>query len=65
MCVRVFEMNMCSISVEPIPSRMSSPVAARHSWSVRAGSRSPAETQKRIDAVSSVVPSATVSSSAR
>src|SRR5262249_55870904 len=42
-----FEMKMCSISVDPIPSRMSTPVRsflARHN---SAGNASPSDTQKR------------------
>ena len=40
-------MKMCSISVEPIPSMMRTPVADSHSARVAAGSVSPAETHAR------------------
>ena len=40
-------MKMCSISVEPIPSRILIPVRSRHASQVAAGSVSPAETQTR------------------
>src|SRR4030088_771069 len=40
-------MNMCSISVEPMPSRMSTPVLSFQRLPMSAGNASPAETQRR------------------
>ena len=40
-------MKMCSISVEPIPSMMRTPVAFSHSVRVATGSVSPADTHAR------------------
>ena len=38
---------MCSISVEPMPSRMSTPAFSLKVWAMRGGSASPAEVQAR------------------
>ena len=43
---------MCSISVEPIPSRIGVPVAPRQRSCIAAGSASAAETQARTEAKS-------------
>ncbi len=40
-------MNWCSISVEPMPSMISMPVACFQASNVAAGSVSPAEMQRR------------------
>jgi len=46
-------MNMCSISVEPMPSRMSTPVLSFQRLPMSAGKASPAEMQRRSAANSS------------
>src|SRR5688572_28745202 len=42
-------MKMCIISVEPMPSMISMPVASLNAWRVASGSASPAETQRVND----------------
>ena len=57
-------MKQCRSSVVPSPSRMSTPLTSFQSFQVATGSTSPADTQKRSDAVSSLFPCRTYSTSA-